>query len=238
MGTRCGRTDLKDSSCSRTDWCQHRRGRQRRRGYLRGAYEDRRVVALVRAHEPGARDRALVDLAEWNSDYLRQAADGLGDLRRRVPPGILNDTLLRGAVLHTDLALLAPDLTHRSWGSRIRGTLHALEATDGHGLRLERRIGALAPGARLEGAASSRRRPRVRAWSRAVGASLLAYRRYAAALPHLREAQRLFPRDRDVNMLSGLLHESFAAAASQELLGDAQATSTRQQARCRPRVGT
>ena len=70
-------------------------------------------VALVQAHDPGARDRALLHLAEWKSYDLKKAANGLSALRRRVPPDILNDILLRGALLHTDLALVAPDLAYR-----------------------------------------------------------------------------------------------------------------------------
>jgi tetratricopeptide (TPR) repeat protein len=50
-------------------------------------------------------------------------------------------------------------------------------------------------------------------WYRAVGAWLLEHRLQAIAVAHMREAQRLFPRDRDVNLLAGLLHESLARAA-------------------------
>ena len=143
-----------------------------------------------------------------------------------MPAGTFNDTLLRGALLHTDLALLAPNLSHRFVGFSDWGTLHALEATDGQVFgssvvsahwRLAR---VLLDGVQPRPGDD----PRVREWYCAVGATLLAYRRYAVALPHLQEAQRMFPRDRDVNMLSGLLHEGLAAAASQELLADEQAS--------------
>jgi tetratricopeptide (TPR) repeat protein len=181
-------------------------------------------VALVHAHQPGARDRALLHLAEWNSYDLKKAANGLSALRRRVPADTLNDTLLRGALLHTDLTLVAPDLAYRFDGFPEWGTLHTLEAEDGQALG----SGVVSAHWRLARVLLDRVQPRpgddprVREWYRAVGATLLASRRHAEALHHLRDAQRLFPRDRDVNMLSGLLHEMLAAAASEVLLGDAQ----------------
>ena len=91
-------------------------------------------VALVQAHEPGTRDRALLHVAAWNSYDLKKAANGLNALRRRVPPDTLNDTLLRGALLHTDLALVAPDLAYRFDGFPEWGTLHTLQAEDGQAL--------------------------------------------------------------------------------------------------------
>ncbi len=181
-------------------------------------------VALVQAHQPGARDRALIDVAQWNSDDLRAAMYGLGALRRRASSSSLNDTLAQGAVLHTDLALLAPDLAQRFRGFPEWEVLRTVEARDGQALassvvsahwRLAR---ALLDGTLPRPADD----PRVREWYRAVGATLLADQRYATALPHLNDAQRLFPHDRDVNMLSGLLHETLAVAASHRLLGKAQ----------------
>jgi tetratricopeptide (TPR) repeat protein len=55
--------------------------------------------------------------------------------------------------------------------------------------------------------------PRVLRWYLGVGAWLLEHRLQAIAVGHLDEAQRLFPRDRDVNLLAGLLHESLARVA-------------------------
>ena len=185
-------------------------------------------VALVHAHEPGWRDRALVHLAEWKSDDLKKAANGLSALRRRVPLDTVNDTLLRGALVHTDLVLVAPDLAYRFDGFPEWGTFHTLEAEDGQALG----SGVVSAHWRLARVLLDRVQPRpgddprVREWYRAVGATLLASRRHAEALHHLRDAQRLFPRDRDVNMLSGLLHEMLAAAASEVLLGDARTART------------
>src|SRR5204862_6990330 len=65
--------------------------------------------------------------------------------------------------------------------------------------------------------------PRVLRWYVAIGSRLLADGQYAAALLHLADALRLFPRDRDVNTLSGLLHEALADVASRGSAGDARA---------------
>jgi tetratricopeptide (TPR) repeat protein len=171
------------------------------------------------------RDRALLDLGQWTGNDLKTAANGLGDLRRRESTATLNDTLLRGALMHTDLALLAPDLSYRFDGFPEWDTLRTLETKDGQALA----SGVVSAHWRLARVLLERVQPRpaddgrVREWYVAVGATLLASRRHAVALSHLRDAQRLFPRDRDLNMLSGLLHEMLAAVASEALLGSEQA---------------
>jgi VWFA-related protein len=183
-------------------------------------------IALATEHQPGTRDRAVVDLGQWSTEDFKTAVSGLGALRRQGTSSALNDALAQLVLIHTDLALLAPDLAGRFGGFEEWETLPTLETEDGQAVgrsvvsahwRLAR---VLLNGMQPHPADD----PRVRDWYRAVGATLLADRDYAAALPHLRDAQRLFPRDRDVNMLSGVLYENLAAAAAQRLLGDAQAT--------------
>jgi Tfp pilus assembly protein PilF len=126
------------------------------------------------------------------------------------------------------VALVAPDLAYRFDGFPEWDPLRTLETKDGQALA----SGVVSAHWRVARTLLDRMQPRpdddprVREWYLAVGATLLASRRHAAALPHLRDAQRLFPRDRDVNMLSGLLHETLAALASETLLGTAQAART------------
>ena len=182
-------------------------------------------IALARAHEPGVRDRELVDVAQWGGRELKSALGGLAAVKRRVPADTLNDDLVRGALLHTDLALLAPDLALRFDGLPEWNAIHTLEAADGQTLG----VSAVSAHWRLARTLLDRVEPRpgsdprVQRWYCAIGARLVAEGQYAAALPHLADALRLFPRDRDVNTLSGLLHEALADVASRGLAGDGRA---------------
>jgi tetratricopeptide (TPR) repeat protein len=172
-------------------------------------------VALAQAHVPGQRDRQLVEVSQWNSHDLQKAIGGLRRWTRSASPDDVNDTLLRGALLHTDLALLAPDLALRFHGFPEWATLGGVSAADGQA----RGLTIVSAHWRLARVLLERMPPRpqdnadVRRWYRAVGAWLLEHRLQAIAVAHMREAQRLFPRDRDVNLLAGLLHESLARAA-------------------------
>jgi len=180
-------------------------------------------LALSRAHVPGARDQALIELGQWQTPELQAAFNGLPSLRRRLGPDAANVELLRAALLHTDLALLAPDLALRFGGFAEWDTLPSVQAADG------RTLGTSVVSAhwRLARSLLDRVQPhpsdnrRVLEWYRAVGATLLATRQFAAALSHLADARRVFPVDVELNTLAGLLHESLAAAASSGLPGNA-----------------
>ena len=180
-------------------------------------------LALSHAHVPGTRDQALIDLGQWQAPELQAAFSGLPSLRRRLGPDASNVELLRAALLHTDMALLAPDLALRFGGFPEWDTLPSVQAADG------RTLGTSVVSAHWRLARSLLDRvqprpgddPRVLEWYRAVGATLLATRQFAAALPHLADARRLFPMDVELNTLAGLLHESLAAAASSGLPGNA-----------------
>lgn len=177
-------------------------------------------VALAQAHVPGQRDRQLVEVSQWNSDDLKKAIGGLRSWKRSASTDDVDDILLRGALLHTDLALLAPDLALGFDGFPEWAALSGVSTADGQARgtnmvsahwRLARVLLANMP-PRPQGNAGVLR------WYRAVGACLLENRLQAIAVAHLDEAQRLFPRDRDVSLLAGLLHESLARAAGWALL--------------------
>jgi hypothetical protein len=88
-------------------------------------------VALAQAHVPGQRDRQLVEVSQWNSHDLQKAIGGLRRWTRSASPDDVTDTLLRGALLHTDLALLAPDLALGFHGFREWAPLSGVSAADG-----------------------------------------------------------------------------------------------------------
>ena len=177
-------------------------------------------VALAQAHVPGQRDRQLVEVSQWNTDDLKQAIGGLRNWKRAASTDAVDDILLRGALLHTDLALLAPDLALGFDGFPEWATLSGVSTADGQA----RGTNMVSAHWRLARVLLENMPPRpqdnagVLRWYRAVGARLLENRLQAIAVAHLDEAQRLFPRDRDVNLLAGLLHESLAKAAGWALL--------------------
>jgi tetratricopeptide (TPR) repeat protein len=176
---------------------------------------DEAWVALARAHVPGQRDRALVEVSRWNSDDLKRALGGLRSWTRSASADDADDILLRGALLHTDLALLAPDLALGFGGFREWATLRGVSTADGQA-RGTSMVSAHWRFARTlldDMPPRPQDNPRVLRWYLAVGAWLLDNRLQAIALAHLDEAQRLFPHDRDVNVLAGLLHESLARVA-------------------------
>jgi VWFA-related protein len=177
-------------------------------------------VALAQAHVPGQRDRQLVEVSQWNSGDLKKAIGGLRSWKRSASTDAVDDILLRGALLHTDLALLAPDLALGFDGFPEWATLNGVSTADGQA----RGTNMVSAHWRLARVLLENMPPRpqdnagVLRWYRAVGAWLLENRLQAIAVAHLDEAQRLFPRDRDVNLLAGLLHESLARAAGWALL--------------------
>ena len=59
-------------------------------------------VRAVEAHEPGRRDDAVISIARWQRDELR---DALSETARAKPP-VAASTLRRALLLHTDIALL------------------------------------------------------------------------------------------------------------------------------------
>jgi tetratricopeptide (TPR) repeat protein len=164
---------------------------------------------------PGERDRALVAVSQWNGDDLKKVVGGLRDWKRSTTAREVEDVLLRGALLHTDLALLAPDLALAFDGFPEWAPLSAIATADGQA----RGTNVVSAHWQLARVLLGNMPPRpqdnagVLRWYRAVGAWLLEHRLQAIAVAHLDEARRLFPRDRDVNLLEGLLHESLARAA-------------------------
>ena len=72
--------------------------------------------AAVEAHKPGVSDQAVIEVATWSGDELDAVvaeAKRHAVLLGRTRPAEANESLLRGAAMHADIARLIPDDTVR-----------------------------------------------------------------------------------------------------------------------------
>lgn len=183
---------------------------------------------LVRQHEPGALDDALFAIAQWPADDLEAALRGLQAYVKRNFPGspeTLNHLLKRGALLHSDVAMLVPERARQFQGLPSWPAESAVIARDGQSLGSQAPTGhwRLARTLLDRVAPNPARDETVRAWYVAVAAFLQGWRQHSVSLVHLDHARRLLRSDADIWFYSGVMHETFASAALQE----AAATSTR-----------
>ena len=168
----------------------------------------------VEAHQFGKADPAARSIAEWDNATLLQAAR---DLRREPPPVRV---LKRGAVLHLDIARLYNSVARGAlFPGRQRGEPLTLTALDGQRrgenwlsthIQMARELLDIIPG--------RERDETVRLWYIATGAYFEHERNLAEALIHYEQALRLFPRDSQLLLARGCLHETFASPAIQAVV--------------------
>ncbi len=185
-------------------------------------------VGLVLAHQPGVRDAALVGLGGWGGTYLKAALDGLNRYEKQFQPAIrrevMNTLFERAALLHLDMAILAPRLAGRFIGLPGWPPQRAMRSADGMSLGASTLTGHWRFGRVL----LDRVTPTpandavVHGWYEAVGAHLLADRDYADALQHFDDADRYHQSDAEIDFLAGVLHEMLASAAVQEVVQSAK----------------
>jgi tetratricopeptide (TPR) repeat protein len=196
-----------------------------------------RWIEAVRAHRPGEVDGPLVDMAAASPDTFGVVARALrATLEREFrEPALRNHVRYRGALLHTDIALLLPE----------------------HAARLTQQFDDAAPFPLL-GARQPRARPAtgsvvlsidgqyvvsdlesghwsfaswilrgvtphpssdqfVRLWYRAVAATFLGQYRLGNARFHLERARAVLPRDPILLFYEGALHEALASPRFQSV---------------------
>ena len=212
---------------------------------------DRLVAWLedVQRHTPGAADGAALEVANWSRSDLEILA---GDIRKvsafyyrfRNDRGrslriydrtfsldqleklfLGNATLLRGALLHSDIAMyVVDDLSVRSGGEQ--DITFAVDDGRGQGTRrmtVHWRIGRLV----LDAVAPS---PKDNAlallWYRASAAYLLRQGHFAEVHVHLDIARQLFPTSADVFLDSAYLREKFASPEIQAAVQDLKSRGT------------
>ncbi|HSL24135.1 MAG TPA: tetratricopeptide repeat protein [Vicinamibacterales bacterium] len=195
-------------------------GAQSQRRILLDITTTRKWVERVERHTPGTLDDAAAEIAEWPAADLEAALNGLrrygSDVARE---GRQNHILRRGALLHTDIAILDPAraAAFRGWSTSAR--LEVVLGMDGRDLgsgsvsahwEFARTLLAMvAPHPREDGF--------VRRWYRAVAGYQLK-RLWLGIVPaHLEQALRLFPDDADLLFLKGGLHETFASSRCQPI---------------------
>jgi tetratricopeptide (TPR) repeat protein len=169
-----------------------------------------RWLAAVSHHAPGREDAETLLIGSWPIRDVEAVIDGARNGRLADGPD-RNALLLRGALLHTDIARFGP--------SPPAGRPDVALARDG----------------RYEGMASSihwdfarafldqvsphpSKDPGVRLWYRAVAAHMVSEARLGDAVSHLRRAVRLLPADRDILFAVGCMRESLAAPDRQAVM--------------------
>jgi tetratricopeptide (TPR) repeat protein len=187
-------------------------------------------LMAIDAHKPGEPGLVAVEVSTWTGHELEAVvveAKRHARTLARTDSARANQILLRGAVLHADIARLIPeDGVRRSPSQKT-----AYIVRDGRwlGIRyisMHWQLGrSLLDSVSPEPAAL----PEVRAWYEETSGDLLRLRQFAAAVDHYQRARQIFPGDPDFLFASGVLHERFGSAglqAAAESIVDSGRTST------------
>jgi hypothetical protein len=200
-----------------------------------------RWIAAVTAHHPGEVDQALVNMAAEPPDTFRVVmADLDRALRQRVSVsdlGAWNDVRRRGALLHTDLALLLPDKaaafvwqdapqpTEPRWPrgrdvDPVPANVLGFSADGQHvGSNVESGHWPLACWLLARVKPDSSADEFVRLWYRAVAATFLSTSRFGNCAFHLARGQKALPRDPMLLLYAGAMHEALASPRAQNVQG-------------------
>ncbi len=197
-----------------------------------------RWIAAVTAHRPGEVDQALVNMAAEPPDTFRVVmADLDRALRQRFSVSDLrawNDVRRRGALLHTDLALLLPDEAAafvwqdapQPTGPRGRdvdpvpSNVLGFSADGQHvGSNVESGHWPLASWLLARVRPDSSADEFVRLWYRAVAATFLSTSRFGNCTFHLARGQKALPRDPVLLLYAGAMHEALASPRAQNVQG-------------------
>ncbi len=163
-----------------------------------------RWLAAVREHEPGRADDATRLVSDWS---LRQLVSGVLPLRNAVEAPALAAVLKRGAMLHTDVAMI-----HVLSGEAFRrvppgGALHANYVEH---LDVARRL--------LDWVDHPEGDADVQQWYRAVTAWMFSQRLLVPAVHHLDEVERVLGLDSHAVFDRGTLDEMLASLSVQNLV--------------------
>jgi tetratricopeptide (TPR) repeat protein len=189
----------------------------------------------VAQHNAGELDEAVTTIASWRMtdlqavvEHVREIARWVVDSRSHAPGsleqewlgltddevrhGDANRILKRGALLHTDIALLAPDM---GVSLPIYGPMQvkvidgrAVGQTGGAHWQLARLLlDSVSPHPSSD--------EMVRQWYVATTAYMERLHQWGQAQTNLRRAMAVFPSDAGILFLNGVVHEVFASPASQ-----------------------
>jgi tetratricopeptide (TPR) repeat protein len=175
-----------------------------------------RWIEAAQRHEPGTLDVHATSIAGWRDDDFEQVRKSLrGQLRERPEFRTLearNALFRRGAMLHADIAILAPEQAQRFLGHATAwltsdGSALAETVGTGHWAFARALLDRLDPG------------PGEDSFARDWYVATTAHQQYAyaldAAFHQLERALELFPDDFAVLFLAAAMHEAFASARFQ-----------------------
>ena len=173
-------------------------------------------LAAIDVYQPGDGGKIALDVSTWTGPELEGV---IADAKRHVrtvaknDPRRANQILLRGAVMHADIARMVPEDNVRR--SPSQKTAYVVSDGQWLGVRyisLHWQFGrSLLDSVTPEPSAD----PAVRAWYLRTSADLLEMRQFAAALDHFARARQIFPQDPEILFASGVLHERFGSTALQ-----------------------
>jgi tetratricopeptide (TPR) repeat protein len=176
-------------------------------------------IAAVRAHEPGVIDQPLRDIASMPPEELEsvRALVGVVLAEEFHFRDARNDILRRGALLHTDIALLMPA---RASAWRVQDRPDVIVGRDGEYLDSEHDTAHWAYARALLDAISPRPEADdfVRRWYRAVAARFQNATLLGFAARHLRASEKLFPDDPILLFYAGAMNEALASTLFQNMI--------------------
>ena len=173
-------------------------------------------LSAVTSHEPGNAGKPALAIAVWTGVELDTVIEQAKHYARSLPVSRrdeANDVLVRGAILHADIARLIPDeMVRRSPRQEAIFVVRDGREQGRRFVSLHWDLGrALLDAVAPHPAAH----PGVRLWYQETSRELLRLRALSEAAVHLPRARRLFPADPVILFASGILHERFASPALQ-----------------------
>ena len=202
-----------------------------------GDYEVVRTwVERVRLHQPGIVDEPLRQIAATSAKDFEIIRRGLRDAVKGEPVPARNDIARRGALAHTDIALLLPERAAEYLDLGLgeerfffdefekprvsyRKEAGAVLSLDGEyvGTTVETAHWEMARRL-LDGVYQARTDEFVRLWYRAVAAHFEARNRLGSARNHLAQALRVLPDDPMILLYAGAMHEVYGSDRAQSVL--------------------
>jgi tetratricopeptide (TPR) repeat protein len=181
-------------------------------------------MEVAQTHDPGKPGTAAIQIAAWSTVELEALAVNVKKYVRALAKDRRyegNQILLRGAILHADIATLIPEDVSR--GSSSQQRIFMVEDGRQQGFRYPTIHWAIGRSL-LDGVMPApSAEPDVLLWYRAASAHLLKTRALSEAMLHLARARRLFPTDPDILFDSAYLHERFASPTLQAAADEIQA---------------
>lgn len=195
-------------------------------------------IAAVLAHDPGAADGPLIDVASFPSEHFQAIRDTLPSVLRHDfdRPEQRNNVLRRGAVLHTDLALLLPEQAvafDRFAGAPTTTPLFGrpryldqpastsvVTSRDGEYMNTQGVTAHWAFASMLLNnvAPSPARDEFVAMWYRAIAAAFQSEYLLGSATYHMQRALQVLPKDPTLLFYAGAMYEAFASPRFQNIL--------------------